>query len=426
MSNLHNQLATAERDEVARGVRLLLRHPLLLERTDPDDFDLVRRRSQPLIAWFDYTCGWTLIVEPRLGYARLTKVTSGADATRPARRLRSGRAPFDRRRYTLLCVVAAELLTSPVTTIGLLADRVTQACAADDVLPEFDSSNRNERMAFVDVLRLIESMGAIEVLDGSSDSFVESTTAKVLYRVDPALLIRLLAAPTGASTLGVPASEVTQRFDELIGGLLRERRYGTRAATTDDEPGGEPAATEFVASSTQRTLWLRHSILRRLFDNPVVYRDDLSPAELEYLGSPTGRQILRRSAEQAGFLLEERVEGFLLIDPDGIATDSKFPDDASNAKVAGLLLLDRLCSAPGGVLSDPELDAVMQDILRQFPRWAKGYQTDDGVSRLVHEAVAVLSSFGLARRAADRLTSLPAATRYALVNTGEAETGARS
>jgi hypothetical protein len=41
---------------------------------------------------------------------------------------------FDRRRYMLLCVVVAELLLVPVTTIGLLADRVVQATVADDAL----------------------------------------------------------------------------------------------------------------------------------------------------------------------------------------------------------------------------------------------------------------------------------------------------
>lgn len=414
MSNLHNQLAAAERDEVARGIRLLLRHPLIIERAAPDDFELVRRRGQPIAAWFDYTCGWTLFVEPRLGYARLMKVTVANDASRPARRVRSGRAPFDRRRYTLLCVVAAELLAVPVTTIGLLADRVTQACAADEVLPGFDSSNRAERMAFVDVLRLIESVGAIEVLDGSSDSFLESAAAKVLYRVDAALLIRLLAAPTGPSTLGVPAVEVPPRFAELIDKLLRERRYGGRLETSDDEPD-----REVMTSSTQRTLWLRHSILRRLFDDPVVHRDEMSPAELEYIGSPTGRQILRRSVAQAGFLLEERAEGFLLIDPDAIATDTKFPDDSSNAKIAALLLLDRLVAA-GAALSPSDLDAAIRDILQRFPRWAKGYQTDDGVPRLVREAVAVLTDFGLARQDDDGLVARPAAARYALVSATEA------
>ncbi|MEC3977964.1 TIGR02678 family protein [Amycolatopsis sp. H20-H5] len=409
MSNLANQLVIAEREEVARGVRLLLAAPLLSESATPEAFDLVRRRREPIGKWFDYYCGWSLVVEPRLGYARLVKVRAKADPSRPARRSRSGRAAFDRRRYTLLCLVAAELLAAPVTTIGLLADRVTQATAADPLIDAFDTAVRAERMAYVDVLRMLESYGAIEVVDGSTDSFVGSEGAKVLYRVDSTLVMRLLAAPNGASQFSVPVEEIPVRFDELMAALRRERRYG-------DAPDAAHAADG--ASDVQRNLWLRHSVFRRVVDDPVVYRDELSAAELAYVSSPTGRQLLKRAAEQGGFLLEERAEGFLFVDPDGLATDGKFPDDSSNAKVAALLLLDVITAADGGVAPE-QLNAEAARLLREFPKWAKGYRGEDGKEQLVADAVAVLSDFGLARHSGELVVALPAASRYAV-------TGARS
>jgi uncharacterized protein (TIGR02678 family) len=409
MSNLANQLVIAEQEDVARGVRLLLATPLLSERLAPEAFDLVRRRREPIAKWFDYYCGWSLLVEPRLGYVRLTKVRAQADPTRPARRSRSGKAPFDRRRYTLLCLVAAELLAAPVTTIGLLADRVTQAAAADPVIGNFDTSVRGERMAYVDVLRMLESYGAIEVVDGATEAFVGSETAKVLYRVDSTLVMRLLAAPNGPSQFSLPGDEIATRFDELLAALRRERRYG-------DAPDAAHAADG--ASDVQRNLWLRHSIFRRLVDDPVVYREDLSAAELAYLSSPTGRQLLRRAAEQGGFLLEERAEGVLFVDPDALATDGKFPDDSSNAKVAALLLLDVITAAAGGVAPE-QLNAEADRLLREFPRWAKGYRGDEGKEQLVADAVAVLTEFGLIRRSGEVVIALPAASRYVV-------TGARS
>ncbi|WP_405583352.1 TIGR02678 family protein [Streptomyces sp. NBC_01190] len=407
MSTLANQLVIAEREEVARGIRLLLARPLITERTDAAAFDLVRRRKEPLLKWFDYTCGWSLVVEPRRGYARLAKVRTTADGSRPARRQRSGRAPFDRRRYVLLCVAAAELLAVPVTTVGLLADRVARATAADPALPSLDSASRPERMAFVDVLKLLESFGVLLALDGATDSYVESADAKVLYRVDTTLLMRLPTAPIGPSRLSVPPDEVPLRFEELLAGLVRERRYG---ATTADGTTDEPAA----ASDAQRNLWLRHSVLRRLFDDPVLYRDDLSEDELAYLNSPTGRQILRRSVDQAGFILEERAEGFLLVDPDAIATDATFPDDSSTAKVAALLLLEQIQDAPGGTTPE-QLVAIAAGQLRRFPRWAKAYQSEDGAVRLADDALSVLRDAGLVHRAGDRTVLLPAAFRYRVV-----------
>lgn len=403
MSNLANQLVVAEREEVARGIRLLLATPLITATVAPEAFDLVRRRREPIEKWFEYYCGWTLVVEPRLGYARLVKVRVAHDPTRPARRTRAGRAPFDRRRYTLLCVVAAELLTVPVTTIGLLADRVVQATTTDPVVPAFVTSNRAERMAFVDVLRLLESMGAVEVMDGTTDAYLDSPAAKVLYRVDSTLLMRLLAAPVGPSQLAVPVAEVPLRFPELLDQLGRERRYGDADAPVSD---------------VQRNLRSRHSVFRRLVDDPVVHYDELSDAERAYLASPTGGRLLRRAADEGGFVLEERAEGVMLIDPEGLATDSKFPDDSSNAKVAALLLLDVIASAPGAVATE-QLIAEAQALLRKFSKWAKAYRDDDGPARLVADALDVLTGFGLVQVGSGVVHACPAAARYAL-------TGARS
>ncbi|MFJ8916036.1 TIGR02678 family protein [Amycolatopsis sp. NPDC102389] len=397
--SLTNQLVIAEREEVARGIRALLATPLIGERGSPETFDLIRRRREPIRQWFDYYCGWTLTVEPRLGYARLVKVRASADPTRPARRLRSGRAAFDRRRYVLLCVVAAELLTVPVTTIGLLAGRVAQASAADDLVTTFDGAVRAERLAFVDVLKLLESYAVLEAADGDPESFVDDPAAKVLFRVDATLLLRLLAAPVGPSQLAVPADDVALRFEELLEAVSHEQRYGLSSGRHEDTPS---------ASDVQRNLWLRHTVFRRLVDDPVLYFAELTAEERAYLGTPTGRQLLRRAAEQGGFVLEERAEGVLLVDVDGLATDERFPDDGSNAKVAALLLLD--------ALDEPRTTDYLQKatakLLKRFPRWAKTYRGKDGVRRLTVDALAVLTGFGLIRTEAELVRPLPAAARY--------------
>ncbi|MET8868455.1 TIGR02678 family protein [Nonomuraea sp. NPDC004580] len=387
MSTLANQLVRAEKEELARAIRTLLGRPLVSAHDDPAAFDLVRKRRGPLIQWFDYFCGWRLVVEPRQGYARLVKVRSEPGATRPARRRRTTRAPFDRRRYTLLCLCAAELLTSPVTTIGMLAGRVAQAAAVEPGVPAFEPVRGEERAAFVDAVKLLEHYGALTAMDGATDAYLDDEDAKVLYRVDTTRVIRLLAAP-------VPPSRVA---DTWRGGppdaLVAEARYGA----------GEP-------SETQRALHARHTLIRRLLDDPVVYRDDLTPAQAAYAASLTGRRLLRRAAEEAGFVLEERAEGFLLVDPDGIATDSRFPDDGGHAKVAALLMLDLLVTS--GPVSAARLDEEAAELLRRFPQWAKAYQSDGGGPRLAADALEVLVRFGLARRTGDRVAALPAAARY--------------
>jgi uncharacterized protein (TIGR02678 family) len=402
VSNLGNQLVIAEQEEVRRGIRTLLASPLVSERAMPEIFDLVRRRRDPIQRWFDYYCGWALVVEPRLGYARLVKVGVAADPSRPARRVRSSRAPFDRRRYVLLCLTAAELLSVPVTTIGLLADRIGHASAADEAVMTFDSASRSERMAFVDVLRLLELYGVLESVDGATESFVDSAEAKVLYRVDSTLVLRLIAAPVGPSQLAVPPEEVPLRAADLLTLISHERRYGPPA---DEQPDAPPV------TGVQRNLWLRHSTFRRLVDDPVLYLSDLSADQRGYLSSPTGRQLLRRAADEGGFILEERADGMLLIDADAIATDSKFPDDASTAKVAALLLLDELGGTPAARV---QLEFRAAELLTRFPRWAMSYRDAEGRARLLDDSIAVLTEFGLARADDAIVTPLPAAARYAV------------
>ncbi|MGH3888008.1 MAG: TIGR02678 family protein, partial [Pseudonocardiaceae bacterium] len=170
--------------------------------------------------------------------------------------------------------------------------------------------------------------------------------------------------------------------------------------------GGEVA-------DVQRNLWLRHSITRALLDDPVVYRDELTEAQLGYLASPTGRRLVRQAAEQAGFVFEERAEGYLLVDPDGLATDQRFPDDASHPKIAALVLLDDLVSAGGPVL-DADLAGRAAALLERFPSWAKTYRSEDGAVRLAADAVDVLCAFKLAARSPgdSAVRALPAAARF--------------
>jgi uncharacterized protein (TIGR02678 family) len=394
MSNLGSQLDRVEAEETSRAIRLLLAHPLLTVTSDPTGFDLVRRRRDALTRWFEEHCGWRLIIEARDGYARLLKVRPEIDATRPLRRERSTRAPFDRRRYTLLAIVCAELLATPVTTIGLLADRVSHATAAEPGIETFQTSRRGERAAFVDALKLLERAGALRALDGTAESYLDSDTAKVLFQVDTTLLLRLLAAPRAPSTVDPDdlAADLTA--------LTRESRYGAAPE------GGD-------VGDAQRNLWLRHSITRRLLDDPVVYRDELTEAQLGYLASPTGRRLARQAAEQAGFGFEERAEGYLLVDPDGLATDQRFPDDGSHPKIAALLLLDDLVSADGPV-RNADLAGRAAALLERFPSWAKNYRSEDGAARLAADAVDVLCAFKLAAREDGAVRARPAAARFAV------------
>lgn len=390
-SVLQTRMQQNAAEERSRAIRALLATPLLTADADPVGFDAVRAHADHLRQWFDDTCGWTLHVETRRGYARLVKVSPDPDMTRPARRRRSGQAPFDRRRYVMVCLLAAELARpGAMTTIGLLAERVRTATATESAIATFDTANRNERSAFVDAIKLLEHYGVMQAVDGLSDAYVDSPDAKVLYQVDEARLVRLLAAPTPPSRLG----------DEPdVAGLVCEPRYGE--APDDDE----------AAPAEQRNRWLRHSITRRVLDDPVVYLQDLTAAQHGYLESISGRRVIRDAVAAAGMVLEERAEGLLAVDPDALATDTRFPADNSHVKHAALLLLDLLTAAGGPVDGDAVVRRV-DALLTQHPQWGRAYQSEGGAARLADDALATLEAFGLARRAQGQVSALPAGWRY--------------
>lgn len=395
-SVLGSHLAT----ERSHAIRLLLRWPLVDATDDPDRFRSVARHAAWLTDWFETTCGWTLTVDLVAGYARLAKRSALVDESRPLRRARGSAAAFDRRRYQLLCLVCAELVRHPVTTVGLLA----RAVAADAGL---DSSRHGERAAFVDALRALIGWGALRATAGDVDAYVGSEAGNAILTADTARLHHLLVSAVAPSAL---PSDLDG--EAAAARLLAEPRYG-HGSDTDAAEGAAAGADE------ARNRWARHRLARRLLDDPVVHVDELTHVERDYLTSIGGRRWLRDRVAEAGFELEERAEGLMAVDPDGIATDRHFPAPVGNAHQLALLLADRLVTADAvgrrrlGHLSAGQVDAAIESVFARFPAWAKGRRDEGGPARLGREALDLLASFGLVRMGPDgSVEARPALARY--------------
>jgi len=154
--------------------------------------------------------------------------------------------------------------------------------------------------------------------------------------------------------------------------------------------------------------------MRILLDDPVLYLDSLSAGERAYLQQAIGG--IANWAAEAGMVLERRAEGWTLIDPDDIATDTRFPEGNDLVKFAALLLLSAL--QPGRVPAAPvrhprhSAERVIAGRLRANPTWARAYQTADGPARLAALALGELAGLGLAAVDQAGFTLLPAAGRY--------------
>lgn len=381
--------------ERSRALRILLGRPLVDIELDVDDFHVVVRHGAWLTEWFEATCGWSLVVDAAAGFARLAKRSARVDVSRPLRRTRGSSQPFDRRRYQVLCLVCAELVRHPVTTVGILAGAVGSQA-------DLDTSRKAERSAFVDALLVLSRWGVVRVTAGDVESFLDDSTSNALLTADTARLHRLLTSAAAPSTLPDDAP-----IDAAIDALLAEPRYGEVASDPDS------------ADWEQKTRWVRHTLARRLLDDPVTYLDALSPAERDYLANPAGRKWLRDRVAEAGFELEERLEGLMAVDPEGIATDQQFPAPAGNAHQLALLLIDELTDVGEngermvGGLAASALRRAVDRILGEHPGWARSHREGDGPDLLARQAVDLLEGFGLVRRTPDgTVVARPALARY--------------
>ena len=261
-------LADQHAVERSRAIRELLATPILNVDSDPDRFGLVVRHHEWLADWFETTCGWQLPstsvpASPACPSGRPTPTPPGLSAASSG-----ARAPFDRRRFQLLCLVCAELVRRPVTTIGLLAQALTSEA-------EFDTSRYGDRSSFVDALLVLGEWGVVRATAGTVEAFLDDERGNAILAADTARLHRLL----GQHQCPQPHRGRRPTRSRPSALLLAEPRYGD----TPRDPGAAP--------EDQRLRWTRHSIARRVFDDPVVLLADLSQAEHDYLLHPSGRGL---------------------------------------------------------------------------------------------------------------------------------------
>lgn len=392
-SELDAALQEARDRDLARATRALLREPLLPHGANPDAFRLIRRHATELRGWFDQNTGWRLHVDSEV--ARLFKLVEAESAptrpTHPAREPRSG-LPFGRRRYVLLCLALAVLERADTQiTLGRLAEGIIVA-AADERLTAagvtFELSGREERGDLVAVVRVLLELGALARVAGEEDAFVREA-GDVLYDVERRVLAVLISAPRGPSTIA--AGDFDSRLRELI---------------AEAEP----------VSEDLRTRAIRHRLTRRLLDDPVVYYDDLSEAELAYLTSQRSA-LTRRIAERAGLVAEIRAEGIAMVDPRDELTDVRMPEVGTDGHVA-LLITEYLAARAhddGGGCPVGELHALVRRLAREHRAYWRRSTRDPGAEvGLVEHALERLAALRLVHRAGDAVHPLPALARFGL------------
>jgi uncharacterized protein (TIGR02678 family) len=281
------------------AIRLLLRHPLVTMATHPEEFLLIRRHADELARQFSQGLGYRLTVEP--GFARLHKAGLRADAGR--RLERASGAPFTPRTYAYLALALAALVTAPEQLLLSEVVTRTRAAAAEAGVDLGEPNKMTERRALVAALKQLMAWRVLAEDEGSVDSYAGDADADALLTIDREIARRLVSGPV------------------------------SQAASPDDLI--EKAADPGEAGP-------RHRVRRLLVETPVVYVDDLTEEERDWLRRSQRRE--QRILEEFGGLHAEiRAEGVALIDPEAELTDTQFPGTGTVAWAA-LLLVGKLAA----------------------------------------------------------------------------------
>lgn len=386
---LEATLREAHDRDLARATRALLRRPLIRHDADPDAFQLVRRHATELRGWFDQNSGWRLHVDTEV--ARLFKLAEpDADGTHPAREPRS-HLSFGRRRYVLLCLALTVLERADAQiTLGRLAGGIIVATSDERLAAAgvtFELSGREERGDLVAVVRLLLELGVLARVAGDEDAFVREA-GDVLYDVERRVLAVLITAPRGPST--IVARDFAARLRELAA-----------------EP--EPLSDDL------RTRAIRHRLTRRLLDDPVLYYNELSEAELAYLTSQRSA-LAKRICERTGLIAEVRAEGIAMVDPRDELTDVRMPEVGTDGHVALLITEYLAARADDGSGCPPsELHALVRRLANEHQAYWRRSTRDPGAEiGLVEHALERLAALRLIRRADDSIHPLPALARFGL------------
>jgi len=326
----------------------------MTRETSPEDFRLVRRHRDALVAWFSEALGYQLKVESDT--ARLKKAPIESGTGRPLLRVGSGR-PFPPLGYAVLvCVLAALSRARSQLLLDDLA-REVRTCASEAGL-NLDLEKVGDRRLLAAALRHLLEMGVLVERDGSVEGW------DVDGRIQALLDVRLGGA-TGAADLIQRES-----LPSAAGGArLRARRI--------------------------------------LVESPVLDISELNEDQI-----PWWRRNRAREAEQLqewlGLSVELRAEGAVAIDPSGELSDRPFPGHGT-VPHAALLVLSRLvdtvrsealAAAPTDrvwrQIQKTDVEATVRDVVNEHGRaFAKEYRDDP--SALSTEVTRLLSDFGLVR-----------------------------
>jgi hypothetical protein len=332
-----------------------------------DIFALIRRHGADLRSRFALHLGYRLLIEP--GYARLLKapLPEGSPPRPPLYTTKNGPVT-NPRVFRDICLISAALQAPGVGDQLLISQLSTQVRADAAEAGIVFSETLTDRRDFITAMHTLIEWGVIAETEGTVAAWSADTRQEALLTVDRHRLPNLLAYP------------------------IRDHD-GTRVPPLK-------------------------SLVRKLVENPVVARADLS--DDEQLALRQDRAKLEAALGVFGLHLEVRREGALAWGETSEVTDDPFPGEGTLRQAALLFLTEAAAgrkAADDGwvVLTVDEAQSVIAELLSENSgMWKATFAPDapDAAKRTLRLVLGYLGGFALAREADGVIRLSPATARY--------------
>ncbi len=385
-------------DALKNAARHLLQNPMTCAEQHSEQFSTIRRHELTLDRWFTQRLGYRLHVSSST--ARLFKTTIVPHRPVLLAPTSTGRAMNQRECLSLSLILAAVAAGPRVISLRDLIDDVRTAAADAQVTLTHEAI---ERRAFIIALKWMIQAGLAKELHEQIDRYEHDESADAILEIDPDRVSLLPLAVLGRAET---AADLLNRDDKRVS--LRQ--------------------------------WLR----AQLVENPAVYKPDMAEHEWKELRRRIGEEISMLD-QMFGLHLEIRAEGFAAIDATGKLSDRLFPATGTISHAA-LVFIDWLCAQPTSagvsravsVKAAPDqmnsttgkegsnaqsISVTLQEAQLAFDRLAQQHSRHWSKTKVSHlsafllEVLELLQDLRLVVVSDERISPLPAASRFSVLTT---------
>jgi uncharacterized protein (TIGR02678 family) len=262
----------SNKDQVREAISVLLEKFWITRKSHPDEFHFVRKHTKEIQKYFIDNFGYQLF--STLNIIKLEKVPFSADSWMG---IKAFSETLD---YTIFIATLAyleERSGEDLFLISMLTNFIREFVTND---VEIKWEVYNHRLSFIRVMKYVEKMDLVSVVEGDVSQYKDNEEVEVLYR--PTMLSKYFLR-----FFTKPIHEFKSKED-----MLRDKWINEANESTPKEN--------------------LQMLNRRLFFSPVVYKEDLSESEKKYFSHQSFRMV-ETVSEYTDFELEIYRNQLLLV-----------------------------------------------------------------------------------------------------------------